>query len=228
MSQSMSNVSSKSSIPLTLKPDERHLFIGKTRSGKTFLARYLLEKMYQAGWPITIVDSPDHFWYGKDGEPPKKGEGTILAPRLVEKFQDRFRCQIYQPPTSQGWDDPVLLQYMTDCFEHGHRVVYFDELFGVVDEHHIPSIFQQLWAQGRKIDLSAWCCTQQPVRIPDMVKSQAENIYCFQIFNSKHRELMATYLNNPQVKDLILPERYFWYRGFDMPVAKLCKPIEVK
>lgn len=214
------------SIALTLNADERHLFIGKTRSGKTFLARHLLQKMHSVGWPIALVDSPDHFWFGKDGKPPTRGPGTVLAPRLVEKYQERFAVQIYQPPTTAGWDDPGLLQYLADVFEHGHMVFYADELFGIVDEHHIPAIFSQIWAQGRKIDLSAWCCTQQPVRIPDIVKSQAENIYCFQLFNSKHRQLMASYLNNPLVEDIILPERYFWYRGFNMPVAKLMKPIK--
>lgn len=76
--------------PPQLRGDQRVFFVGKTDSGKSYYARYLLKRMRDAGWRIVIGD-PKKDWMGRGKElrpfsDGKKERGTIDKPVLVSQF----------------------------------------------------------------------------------------------------------------------------------------------
>jgi len=213
-------------MTISLRVDERWAYVGKTGSGKSYLARYNLKKIAAKGWPIVIVDSPDHFWLKeKDTKDfARRGPGTIDIPYLTDGRLLDKQVQIYQPE-SPGYADDDLLSLLEHIYDKRNMLVYFDELYGIVDANHQPDIFLRLWAQGRKINVGAWCATQRPARIPEIVLSQAENMAIFRMTNINDRKRMAEYTSTPDIQRKALTQRYWYYWNQESDVATLMKPI---
>lgn len=78
--------------PPPIRGDQRVFFVGKTNSGKSYVARYLLKMMRQAGWRIVIID-PKKDWMGRGEEKrefssgDKKERGTVDRPVSVNSFR---------------------------------------------------------------------------------------------------------------------------------------------
>lgn len=207
---------------IRLEPDERWFYVGKTKSGKSHLARANLRVMAAAGWPIVIIE-PDGLWMGKDGRPERSGPGTVDRPRLVTKYNPKLAVQWYIP--EPGKADPGLLQICREVMKRGNCVIYFDELYGIVTANFAPDEFQILWTRGRKKNIAAWAAAQRPARIDERVMSQAENYAVFRMKTPDDRKKMAEYASSPQMRDIDLPLRYWWYYRDDMDRAQLMAPI---
>jgi energy-coupling factor transporter ATP-binding protein EcfA2 len=78
--------------PPEIKGSQRVFLVGRTNSGKSYVARYLLKLMRQAGWRIVIID-PKKDWQGRGEEKrefsdgSKEQRGTIDKPVLVTSFR---------------------------------------------------------------------------------------------------------------------------------------------
>jgi hypothetical protein len=91
--------------PPEIRGDQRVFLVGKTNSGKSYVARYLLKVARQHGWRIVIID-PKKDWMGRGDERlpfsdgSKKEKGTIDKPVLVNSFRsvlirtDSTACQL--------------------------------------------------------------------------------------------------------------------------------------
>jgi hypothetical protein len=209
---------------ITLKPDERWFYVGRTGSGKTHLARANLRVMERARWRICIIE-PDGMWCGKTGRGAKDGPGTVDLPRLVNRFNPKLQVQWYVPsPPEYISDDPQLKQFLRDVMSEGSTVVYFDELTQLVDHGHQDPDFMVLWSQGRKHDIAAWASTQEPTRIPSKVMSQADNWAAFRVQMAEHAKVIAERTASP----FLMPEtpglaRRRAYRGEPQDNTSLTK-----
>lgn len=85
--------------PPPIRGDQRVFFVGKTNSGKSYVARYLLKLARKAGWRIVIID-PKKDWQGRGddarpyGGPDNKSakKGTVDNPVPVTFFRSETPC----------------------------------------------------------------------------------------------------------------------------------------
>ena len=210
------------SVTIDLRGSERWLFVGKTGSGKSYLARALLREMSRRGWPVVIVD-PSAFWMGKN---PKwdKGEGSIERPKLVTRFDPKARVQLYVP-SIPGWQDPGLDALMDACLKRGKLVLYFDETNGIVSANQYSPWFARVVTQGCKHELAVWAATQRPTRVPEILLSQAENWAIFRVITPNDRKKISEYTGSKVTAQQRLEPFYWFYWNQANDDATLMAPI---
>lgn len=211
-------------MKIHLDPTERFFFVGKTGSGKTYLAKALLRRLAAKHWRIVIID-PKRFWMGKQPAWERKGPGTVDKPRLVSEFDPKLAVQCYQP-TIPGWADTTLDALCGDILACGRTFVYFDEIDQIASPTQFSPHFSQLWTAGRALEVGAWASNQRPARIPDVLKSQAENWAVFRCKTPKDRQLIGEYINSPTIASTVLADYRWWYYHDSMDQAQLMQPIE--
>lgn len=198
--------------PAPLRGDQRVTFIGQTGSGKSVVARYFLKLAREKGWRIVIVD-PKKDWMkylGKRLPFASKGLGTVDSPWLVEDFYSKFAVQIFQP---LEWND-TCKRFFSDVIEVQNTIVYIDEITQLATANNVPKELKIIWTQGRAINIGAWCATQRPLGIPEIIKSQSEVWFLFRVNSKDDREVVKGYIpleKTPEVIEKPLPKYEFWY-----------------
>lgn len=165
-------------MELTIDPSERYLFVGKTGSGKTELAKYMLRIVAQS-MPVVIVD-PKEFWLGaKPKWAARKEPGTIDKPHLVSKFNPRFWVQCLQ--VDEDKEDKRLEAMCYAILKKKNWFIYLDETEDIATAHSVPRYIRRIWKTGRALNVGAWVSTQAPTGIPKMFKSQAEKFFAMRV-----------------------------------------------
>jgi energy-coupling factor transporter ATP-binding protein EcfA2 len=212
---------------------ERWLILGKTGSGKTEFAKWMLRKVVAAGIAVVIVDVKE-FWLGHYPvwETDKKQPGTIDKPHLVDRFNPQWMVQIIQPDVDESEMDERLPALCNDIIkkllsgELQSLLIYFDESEGIATAHYVPRFMRKVWKTGRALGLGAWVATQAPKGIPVMFKSQAEKFISFKV-GDEDAELAAeiVHATEEDVKDLKRFEYLFYDNTSDMDIAEWHKPL---
>src|SRR5712691_1346793 len=122
-----------------IRGSQREFIVGKTRSGKSTMARYLLKEVVKSGGRVFIFD-PKKDWMGR---PPNRIEygkltqdfrGSVDQPILIDHFDPSIRVSIYCPAE---WDkncDEILKRSV----EVGYTTVYIDEIKQLVPNTFAP------------------------------------------------------------------------------------------
>lgn len=212
---------------MPLKPDERTFIVGMTGSGKSVMGRYIDRQWYRAGWTVLIVDQDEAWMIEGMTYAEKPEDATIEHPWPITdagRLHPTARVQIFVP-LLPAWDDDKFLALMTECFNRGNLVIHFDELFGVVDNQHIPTIIKKLWAGGRKRHIVIIALSQRPTDIPRVIMNQAEVKMVFLLLDPDDRERMARMVGDPQIADVVLPKWWHWYWRVGMVHAEKRGPL---
>lgn len=202
---------------VSIQPNKRFTFIGKTRSGKSFLAWYFLRQFAEDKTRQIIFIDPKH-------EHKKFGDGSSLdKPKLVKKYDRRAHVQIFQ---SYTWTPE--LEHMVDMIlKRGNAIVVLDELGGIANAMTVPTGITRLWTQGGGKGVGAWAMLQFPKRTPQVIKSQTELFFMFRLNSLEHRKEMLDYIPDKRIVTDKLPLKYFWLYSDDMDNAIKIKPIVV-
>ena len=211
------------SVTLDLRGSERRLFVGKTGSGKSVLARALLRAMNQRGWPIVIID-PSAMWMGKGNKQWDRGAGTLDRPKLVTRFDPKANVQLYVP-SIPGWQDGGLDAMMAGAMKRGNIVFYFDETNGLVTASQFSPEFARIVTQGRKHDVAVWAATQRPTRVPEILLSQAENWAIFRVITPGDRKKISEYTGSKVTAQQRLEPFYWFHWTQSSDDATLMAPI---
>src|SRR5215471_2304087 len=185
-------------MPPTDRPDlvihswQRVAFTGKTGSGKSFAARYLLRPIRR----LLAIDPKmqlvaDRQWRL---EAPSRESLNAL------KKGEYARIVYWQPPAIDSDGFPVWDSIFELAWELGDVVVYIDEMYSVAKNGRLSYPLRRLYTQGRFPMIGVWAATQRPSFVPLEMFSEAEWAFVFTLRIEADRKKVAASLGFDQVQ----------------------------
>lgn len=187
---------------LTIHSWQRVAFAGKTGSGKTYAANYLLKPIRR----LIVIDPKmqlvaDRKWRL---EPP-----TNDAWRALRKGE-YARIGISQPPAIDNEGFPIWDSIFELAWEVQDIVIYIDEMYSVAKNGRLSYPLRRLYTQGRTMGIGVWASTQRPSWVPMEMFSESEWSFTFTLRIIDDRKKVARSLGFDQVIEPIRDLHGFW------------------
>lgn len=201
--------------------NQRAVFIGPTGSGKTYLARRLLESL---GDDYIVVD-PKRQW-----EPPSNIEARIVVNRkqldaaLTASARDGQPI-IYRPSkaevSSGDWSGPC--DYVASrALERRHTTLYYDELAYVASgsdfRSKAPNYYYAI-TTGRSLGVGVWGSVQRPAWIPRIALTESDYRYTFYLRSESDRSTVEGLMGDGVSWDRLRRIPYSWYCATDVELV---------
>lgn len=182
-------------MKIEIHTDERLIFVGKTGSGKTVLAKHFLSKANR----VLVID-PKHTF---------KLDGYRRA-RGLPAFTNDWRL-IYRPRFE---DDGDLARLIYKLNKGRECTIYCDELATLTEQFPATTaMLADVARTGRERHVAIWNALQRPRWVPRVFFTEAETIFLFNLRAGEDRAYMAQFAG-PDVLDPI--EKFnFWYARSD-------------
>lgn len=165
--------------------NDRALVVGRTGSGKTFLARYLIE---DARKPYSVV------YDAKNSESIEKW-ATTGKQKIFESFdrlqQAEERRLIYRPNLFEAADRIAQERFFEWVYERQHTRLLVDEAYAVLGGTNPSFYFQACLSRGRERGISTIIAAQRPHRIPLLTLTEAEHLYIFSLRGGSDKARMC-------------------------------------
>lgn len=194
-------------------PTNGRVFIaGQTGSGKSYLAKRLLENVPR----LLVIDSKHNL--AKDMRLERATKKRLAA---FIRGED-MRLQVKTP---KHVDDRTVMRFCENIFRMAEVAadctVYIDEAMHITIPSVDPPMLKGLYTRGREIiyddkgrikagGIGVVACSQRPSRIPLFMITESEYKFCFRIMNPDDRLRMAGYMGQA-VKRLITDDHGFYY-----------------
>lgn len=209
-----------------------HVFIaGRTGTGKSYLAEYLLQ-----GYKYVIMlDTKDQATERRNKGKAlwgylKEGKDFTVVTHLSEINSVNTDKVVYVPsPDEQNKEFyDSLFRYI---YERGNTILWIDELMSVCDSSRTyPLFLKALYTRGRSKNVSVVGLTQRPVDIPAIATANSTHFYTFTLRNNVDRDKLVAVTGCPELKippsDVPPKSPYnFWYYrdGYDRPILSRMK-----
>lgn len=188
-------------LKVSLRTDQRAAFVGKTGSGKTYLARAFTQPVRR----LVVLD-------------PKGTLSPELAPEWnlepwtqdnVRKLKrgDNIRLRV-PAPLDENW-----APYLQTVWDIGNILVYIDEVYGVVNPgSKPPAELNALYTRGRERGIGVWASTQRPAWVPLIVLSESEWLFMMRLMLDKDRARMAEIMGAKVLNGIPPRDNYgYWF-----------------
>lgn len=206
---------------IVIRPSERVLILGKTGSGKTVFAKHMLSKI-EGRMRIVIVDPKEDWLLDASKWAKGRNKGSILAPRLVRKFNPGYLVQCIQPDEHE---DIHFAAFCMSALKMRNTFFYFDETEGIATANFVPFHIRRIWKTGRSLNIGAWVSSQVPSGIPRLFKSQAEKFFVFKV-GEEDIDLAAKLAHVSQAEIQALANyEYFYYDSGTMDKGVKMPPV---
>ena len=176
---------------------QRITIIGKTGSGKTQAAAWLLSKRSYTTKPWIVFD----FKYDDLlGRIPGKEEISLTA--RLPKYPGLY---IVHPGPA---DKEAVENMLWTIWQRENTGVYIDEGYMIP---RTSAAFQSVLTQGRSKHIPVIMLTQRPVDVTRFAFSEADYVQCFQLTDQRDIKTVREFAPLPVRSDL--PDKYFsyWY-----------------
>lgn len=189
---------------INIKAGDRAFFVGTTGSGKTTLARKLLAPAKD----VVVVDPKHGFTWEREKLP--YGKGVITSDFRQVMAHEGPEPLIYRPSLAEC--AAGLPWFWRWVWLRQNTLVYVDEVSSITKPVNPPVEFARCIQQGRSKQISVWCGTQRPAKIPVIILSESEHDFIFRLRHSTDKKRMAEYSDEVILTD---PPRghEFWYYG---------------
>lgn len=196
---------------IEIAPNSRTFIVGMTGSGKTYLAKQMLVATRR----LIVFDTKENL-----AKPMNLQRGTYKNwSRFIRGLS--LRIQVKDSPENEN-----RAEYFNKmCYrirESANCMLYIDEVLDVLGSSYNPEYhLRSLFSKGREPitnsrgeivsgNIGVVASTQRPSRIPLIMLTEAENIFCFRLQNPDDRKTIAGYMGLselPQIHD----EHGFYY-----------------
>ena len=213
---------------IDIRQDDRVAIIGKTGSGKTEIAKKLLEL-----FPYTIVlDNKGTF-----GNNRQTKQFTLPGWALVRRFEllgeagKKYPRIVYRP-------EPELEANRSDFFDvmdsfywwiynRENCIVYTDEATSVCSSNTILPGHNACLKRGRELDIGCWNSTQDPVGVNNALFSQADHFFLFITQIQDHRDKLSGFMGDKVKKDIPRKYKFYYFNPETMDEAEKMNPIQL-
>jgi len=190
---------------IEIATDERVFLTGRTRSGKTFLARNLLapiERLIMLDPKGTLADWRLDPW---DRE----------SRRLLDHGEP-VRARVALPPTAED-DEDFWNEVLFACWNAGNVTVYVDEVYLLkpMDHGTYPSYLSRVYTGGGERGIGAWATAQRPTLIPLTLMTEATHVFAFRLLREDDRVTLAKN-THPAMEEDIPSEYPHGFRYFNI------------
>lgn len=167
---------------------DRAVFVGTTGSGKTYLARQVLNFRKF----VVVLDTKGFIdWKGYKlfKATAKSDDKTFL--KLQNSTDEKL---IFRPSAKWLRDDDAIENFFQWIYWRGNTTVYIDEATSIVNTHRMPQGYFDLLVRGREKGIEVFTSTQRPSGIPQVILTESEHCYCFKIRHpSDQKKLFEMY-----------------------------------
>ncbi len=196
------------SLHIEIREDQRAAIVGKTGSGKTYLARRMLRPLRR----LVVLDPKGtlHKWGLEEWD---RGSRK----RLADGEDVRVRVALEAGTNPNRFWEAV----MQEVYEAADVFVYIDEAYGVVTGPNPGEYLQAIWTRGREFRVGAIAASQRPKRIPLIMLSEADHLFVFRLGLKADRDFMAEFVPEASTgegeertvfPDIPVKDKYgFWY-----------------
>ncbi len=175
---------------------DRAAFVGQTGSGKTTLAQ---EVCRLRPWVVALDPKGMLEWDGYEVHERLSALTKAKRPRLI-----------YRPVYEELADEETIDTFFEFVYERRNCVLYVDEIYAVAQGDSYPWFFGACLTRGRERGISTYVATQRPSRVPQVMLSESEHVFVFNLKLPQDRERIAdiTGMDDGQFR---LPAHEFYY-----------------
>lgn len=199
------------SFPIDFQPSHRMFIAGTNGSGKSVLATDIANRWDR----VLILD-------------PKNDPGAIIPNAAVCYGFKAAKAAlpgrvIYRPLPNEN-------ARLADLFDELCKIVFRATAHGIVihelgdlgrTDQDLGTWTATCFKQGRSLRIPMIACTQRPVNVPIMAKSEALHVACFSLMDGGDRREMAAYMGAPVAPASLPLDHSFWYRGPDLALVRV-------
>ena len=207
---------------LLLRSFERVSFAGKTGSGKTYAARWLLRPQWIKR--LIVIDPKMQLV----GDPKWRLEAPTSDAMKALRKGEYARMVVWQPPAIDNEGFPVWDSVFTFAWECGDVVVYIDEMYSVAKNGRMSYPLRRLYTQGRSQGVGVWTATQRPSFVPLEMFSEAEWSFVFTLRIENDRKKVAASLGFDQIEQPIRDVHGFWTAYQTWPEPMYFRQLDTK
>ena len=181
-------------------PTDRAAFVGQTGSGKTTLAQELCKLR-----PYVVALDPKGMLHWKGYEVYQRLESLVKSdkPKLI-----------YRPVYDELQDPETMDLFFQWVFRRRNTTLYIDEVYAIARGDVYPFHLGACLTRGREVGVVVYAATQRPARVPQIIFSESEHVYCFRLKLPQDRERISD-ITGLDPEALSLPKFCFFYAPQD-------------
>lgn len=199
---------------MRFRQGEHITIVGTTGSGKTVLARELLEtRDYTA---VLGTKNEDDELYGPFEDRGYEITGDFDPSPDANESRIIFRPRL-SSPDHKGLDRQrqEFERMLFEVWEYGGWTLYADEIWYLTVRLKLDTIFETFWTAGRSNHITVVAATQLPVSIPLLAFDQATHLFLFRNTDQYRIKRMSEFAgaDSKVIRELIprLPRHEFVY-----------------
>jgi hypothetical protein len=131
--------------------------------------------------------------------------------KLDQLIRANKQHSIYAPGIAEFRSVDHHETFFRYAFTKGQCQIYVDEVYSVTSNDDIPEWYHACLTRGREKGISVYSSSQRPMRIPQVIMSEAEHSYIFFLKMSQDRKKVESMTGLDADKISTLAKRYFYY-----------------